>query len=71
MIPEVLQDMMGDKALSLDEVEFDKISTPLELLNTFIEFEKEAIRFYELLVIIPTATFQHSLTSRRTPSKAT
>nr|MDA8134714.1 rubrerythrin [Desulfobacteraceae bacterium] len=49
MIPEVLQDMMGDKALSLDEVEFDKISTPLELLNTFIEFEKETIRFYELL----------------------
>lgn len=49
MIPEVLQDMMGEKALSLDEVEFDKISTPLVLLNTFIEFEKETIRFYELL----------------------
>ena len=49
MIPEVLQDMMGENALSLDEVEFDKISTPLELLNTFIEFEKETIRFYELL----------------------
>ena len=49
MIPEVLQDMMGEKALSLDEVEFDKISTPLELLNIFIEFEKETIKFYELL----------------------
>jgi rubrerythrin len=49
MIPEVLQDMMGENALSLDEVEFDKISTPLELLTTFIEFEKETIRFYELL----------------------
>ena len=49
MIPQVLQDMMGEKALSLDEVEFDKISTPLELLNTFIEFEKETIQFYELL----------------------
>ncbi|MCM2285461.1 MAG: ferritin family protein [Desulfobacula sp.] len=49
MIPEVLQDMMGENALSLDEVEFDKISTPLELLNTFIEFEKETIQFYELL----------------------
>lgn len=49
MIPEVLQDMMGENTLSLDEVEFDKISTPLELLNTFIEFEKETIRFYELL----------------------
>nr|NJM04408.1 hypothetical protein [Desulfobacula sp.] len=30
-------------------MEFDKISTPLELLTTFIEFEKETIRFYELL----------------------
>jgi len=49
MIPEVLQDMMGENTLSLDDVEFDKISTPLELLNTFIEFEKETIRFYELL----------------------
>nr|NJM04931.1 rubrerythrin [Desulfobacula sp.] len=49
MIPEVLQDMMGENALSLDEVEFDKISTTLELLTTFIEFEKETIRFYELL----------------------
>jgi len=49
MIPQVLQDMMGESALSLDEVEFDKISTPLELLNTFIEFEKETIQFYELL----------------------
>lgn len=49
MIPQVLQDMMGEKTLSLDEVEFDKISTPLELLNTFIEFEKDTIKFYELL----------------------
>ena len=49
MIPQVLEDMMGENALSLDEVEFDKISTPLELLNTFIEFEKETIQFYELL----------------------
>jgi rubrerythrin len=49
MIPQVLQDMMGEKTLSLDEVEFDKISTPLELLTTFIEFEKDTIKFYELL----------------------
>lgn len=49
MIPRVLTDMMGEKTLSLDDVEFDRIATPLELLNTFIEFEKETIRFYELL----------------------
>jgi len=49
MIPEALQDMMGESALCLDEVKFDKISAPLELLNTFIEFEKDTIRFYELL----------------------
>ncbi len=49
MIPEVLQDMMGDKTLSLDDVAFDTITTPGELLNTFIEFEKDTIQFYELL----------------------
>jgi len=49
MIPEVLQDMMGEKTLSLDDVEFDRISSPLELLKTFIEFEKDTIQFYELL----------------------
>lgn len=49
MIPQVLQDMMGEKTLSLDDVAFDRIATPQELLNTFIEFEKDTIRFYELL----------------------
>lgn len=49
MIPQVLTDMMGENTLSLDDVEFDRITTPLELLNTFIEFEKETIQFYELL----------------------
>ena len=51
MIPQVLQDMMGEKTLSLDDVAFDRIATPQELLNTFIEFEKDTIRFYELLEI--------------------
>ncbi len=49
MIPQVLQDMIGEKTLSLDDVEFDRISTPSELLKTFIEFEKDTIQFYELL----------------------
>jgi rubrerythrin len=49
MIPQVLQDMMGEKTLSLDDVEFEKIATPPELMKTFIEFEKDTIQFYELL----------------------
>ncbi len=49
MIPGVLQDMMGGKTLSLDDVKFDRITTTPELLKAFIEFEKDTIQFYELI----------------------
>lgn len=49
MVPQVLQDMMGDKTLSLDDIDFEAFTTVPELLETFIGFEKETIQFYELL----------------------
>lgn len=51
MIPEALQNMMGDNTLSLSDVAFDRISTPADLLKAFMEFEQDSIRFYEILSI--------------------
>jgi rubrerythrin len=41
--------MMGEKTLSLEDVDFSKIKTISKLLETFIYFENETIMFYELL----------------------
>ena len=49
MVPQALQDMMGDKTLSLNEVNFSKIKNVSQLLETFIGFENDTILFYELL----------------------
>ncbi|MBU1342401.1 MAG: ferritin family protein [Proteobacteria bacterium] len=49
MVPQVLQDMMGENTLSLDEVNFNDISTVPDLIETFISFENDTILFYELL----------------------
>lgn len=49
MVPQVLQDMMGDKTLGLDEVDFESFASVPELLDTFIGFEEETIQFYELI----------------------
>lgn len=49
MVPRVLQDMMGDKTLSLEEIDFSRISSTKQLLTTFIGFEKDTIEFYEVL----------------------
>ena len=49
MVPRVLQDMMGEKTLSLDDIDFTRITTIAELLETFIGFENDTILFYELL----------------------
>ncbi len=49
MVPQALQDMMGDKTLSLNEVNFSKIKKGSQLLETFIGFENDTILFYELL----------------------
>ncbi len=49
MVPKVLQNMMGEKTLGLDEINFKELTTVSKLLETFIGFEKETIMFYELL----------------------
>jgi len=49
MLPDVLQEMMGEKSLSLDEVDFSKITHTSQMLETFIEFETDTILFYEFL----------------------
>ncbi|MCP3872330.1 MAG: ferritin family protein [Desulfobacteraceae bacterium] len=49
MAPQVLQDMMKEKALSLEDINFNDIKNVAELLGTFIGFEEDTIMFYELL----------------------
>ncbi len=49
MAPQALQDMIGEKTLSLEDVDFNKIKTVSKLLETFIYFENDTIMFYELL----------------------
>ena len=49
MIPDVIQEMMGENSLSLDEVDFGMIQTPVQMLKTFVMFETDTILFYEFL----------------------
>ncbi len=49
MLPDVIKEMMGDKTLSLDEVNFAKIRSSVSLLETFVTFEQDTILFYEFL----------------------
>lgn len=49
MVPRALQEMMGEKTLNLDEIDFSSFSTVSELIKTFVSFEEETILFYELL----------------------
>ena len=49
ILPDVLQEMMGEKSLSLDEVDFSRITHTTQMLETFIEFENDTLFFYEFL----------------------
>jgi rubrerythrin len=49
ILPDVLQEMMGEKSLSLDEVDFSRITHTRQMLETFIDFEKDTLLFYEFL----------------------
>ena len=49
MLPGVIKEMMGNNSLSLDELDFSEITTPVQMLETFIMFEKDTILFYEFL----------------------
>lgn len=46
----ILNDFVGDQSFSLKDVPFSKITGTDELINIFIEFEKDTILFYEMLI---------------------
>ncbi len=49
MLPDIIREMMGEKSLSLDEVDFSRIKTTGQMLAVFAEFESDTILFYEFL----------------------
>ncbi len=49
MVPDVISQVMGEKTLSLNEIDFSKIENIADLLQTCIGFEEETIMFYEML----------------------
>lgn len=49
VVPDIIQEMMGENSLSLDEVDFGMIKDPVQLLKTFVMFENDTILFYEFL----------------------
>ncbi len=49
MVPGALQQMMDEKALSLDDIDFSQMNNIKELFEAFIDFEEDTIRFYEVL----------------------
>ena len=46
---ELFNEMLGDKNFSLKDVDFATIEEIDDLIETFIEFEKDSIIFYEVL----------------------
>jgi len=49
MSRELFNDLLGDKNFSLKDVDFSSVSDIDELMAIFIEFEKDSVRFYEIL----------------------
>ena len=49
MSRELFNDLLGDKNFSLKDVDFSSVSDIDELMAIFIEFEKDSVRFYEVL----------------------
>jgi rubrerythrin len=45
----LVSDFVGDQTFSLKEVDFSAIKGTRELIEVFIEFEKDTILFYEML----------------------
>jgi rubrerythrin len=46
---ELLNEMLGEKNFSLKDVDFSSITEVDDLMEIFIEFEKDSIIFYEVL----------------------
>ena len=49
MSRELFDDLLGDKNFSLKEVDFTSIQNSDELIDIFIEFEKDSVIFYKVL----------------------
>ena len=49
MSRELFNDLLGDKNFSLKDVDFSSVSKIDDLIAIFIEFEKDSVRFYEVL----------------------
>jgi len=49
MSRELFNDLLGDKNFSLKDVDFSSVSEIDDLIAIFIEFEKDSVRFYEVL----------------------
>ena len=49
MSRELFDDLLGDKNFSLKEVDFTSIQDSDELIDIFIEFEKDSVIFYKVL----------------------
>ncbi len=46
----LVRDYLGDQVFSLKEVDFSTVKDPDELIRIFIEFEKDTILFYDILI---------------------
>ncbi len=49
ILPEILNQMMGNKSLSLDDIAFQEITSPSRLMEVFREFETDTLLFYDFL----------------------
>jgi len=52
MNQELLSDIIGDQSFSLKEVDFSQVAQIRDLIDIFIEFEKDSILFYEMLQML-------------------
>jgi rubrerythrin len=50
MSRELFNDLLGEKSFSHKDVDFSKLKSTNELISVFIEFEKDTVIFYEVLV---------------------
>ena len=46
----ILQDILGDQSFSLEEADLDHISSVREILDLAIEFERDTILFFEVIL---------------------
>jgi rubrerythrin len=49
MARELIDNMLGDRSFSLDDVDFTQVESVKEMVAVFIEFEKDTIIFYEMI----------------------